>query len=134
MKQQLFILILMIGIFGLSANVNAADYEEGDSATETHKGKKHKHKRKHRKSPAKMLEKVDANQDGQVDLSEFLAHAEERFNKMDLNSDGILTLEEGKESHKLMREKHKAERKARREARRAERENSEESDASAEGD
>ena len=81
-----------------------------------------------------MLEKVDTNQDGQVDLTEFLANAEERFNKMDLNSDGLLTLEEGKESHKLMREKHKAERKARRAARKAERENSEESDASEKSD
>lgn len=130
MKQKLFILILTVGVLGLSANVNAGHHETGESATETHKGKKHKH----RKSPEKMLEKVDTNQDGQVDLTEFLAHAEQRFNKMDLNSDGILTLEEGKESHKLMREKHKAERKARRAARKAEREKNQESDSSEESD
>jgi hypothetical protein len=120
MKQNISVLILTVVIFGLSANVNAGHHETGDAATEEHKGKKYKHK--HRKSPARMLKKVDTNQDGQVDLTEFLAHAEQRFNKMDLNSDGILTLEEGKESHKLMREKHKAERKARREQRKAERE------------
>ena len=32
-----------------------------------------------------MFSKVDANEDGQVDLNEFLANSEERFQRMDLS-------------------------------------------------
>lgn len=63
----------------------------------------------------KMFDKVDANQDGQVELSEFLANAESRFKTMDLNQDGYVTKDEGQEAHKAMREKRKAKRKQRRE-------------------
>ena len=66
-----------------------------------------------------MLEKVDTNKDGQVDLAEFLANAEQRFTKMDLNSDGYVTLEEGREAQELRRAKHKEMRKKRREERQA---------------
>ena len=63
----------------------------------------------------KMLKKVDANQDGKVDLDEYLAHAQERFNKLDLDGSGFVTLEEAQEAMQKMREEHKARRKEMRE-------------------
>jgi len=75
-----------------------------------------------------MLERVDTNKDGKVDLNEFLANAESRFQKMDLDSDGYVTPEERREvgdkmreKHREMREKHRQRRKQEREQRRAER-------------
>ncbi len=69
----------------------------------------------------KMFDRTDANQDEQLDLAEFLAHAEQRFKAMDLNADGYVTKEEGREAHKQMREKRRAQRKERREQRGSER-------------
>ena len=60
---------------------------------------------------------VDTNGDGQIDLNEYLTHAEQRFNKTDANADGFITSEEQTEAHKNMR----AEFKQRREERRAKR-------------
>ena len=54
----------------------------------------------------KIVDEIDVNKDGKFDLTEFLAHAEERFNRIDANSDGYITREEGKAAHKAMREKH----------------------------
>lgn len=87
------------------------DYGEGEF--------KGKHKGKHKgkgKRIAKMMKRVDTNEDGQIDLNEFLAHSEQRFQNMDLNSDGYVTPEEARESHKAMREKFREERKNRKQA------------------
>jgi len=51
----------------------------------------------------KMMEKVDANGDGEISKSEFLAHSEEKFAKMDANSDGTISKEEVKEARKEKR-------------------------------
>lgn len=118
MNKTMSSIILCASIVGFAMTANAAHHETDSSATEKHKAKKHYRG----KSAAKMLKKVDTNQDGNVDLTEYLAHAEQRFQKMDLNSDGLLTLEEGRESHKAMRKKHKAERKAVRQERKKARE------------
>ncbi|MFT6033100.1 MAG: Ca2+-binding EF-hand superfamily protein [Arenicella sp.] len=58
-----------------------------------------------------MFDQTDANQDGQLELTEFLAHAEQRFKSMDLNQDGYVNKEEGRDAHRQMREKRKQERK-----------------------
>lgn len=108
MKKNIVIVLISTSFLGLSGIVYAGHHDAGEVDLKEHKGKAHHHK----KSPQRMLKKVDVNQDGKVDLNEFLAHAEQRFTKMDLNSDGFLTLEEGREAHKQMRTKHKAERKA----------------------
>ena len=63
-----------------------------------------------------MFSKIDANEDGQVDLNEFLANSEERFQRMDINGDGFVTLAEAKESHQAQREEYRAAKRARREA------------------
>ncbi|MFT6408590.1 MAG: Ca2+-binding EF-hand superfamily protein [Arenicella sp.] len=62
---------------------------------------------------AKMFDRTDANQDGQLELAEFLAHAEQRFKAMDLNQDGYVSKEEGRDAHRQMREKRKQDRKQR---------------------
>jgi Ca2+-binding EF-hand superfamily protein len=54
-----------------------------------------------------MFDRADANKDGQLELSEFLAHAEARFQKMDIDSNGYVTPEESREAGKKMREKHR---------------------------
>lgn len=87
----------------------------------------HEHGKKGNKKGkvSKMFERTDANQDGQLELSEFLAHAEQRFKAMDLNQDGYVTKEEGRDAHKKMREKIKEKRKQRREERQSEMSDSE---------
>ncbi|MBL4674007.1 MAG: hypothetical protein JKX81_17225 [Arenicella sp.] len=55
----------------------------------------------------RMFDRTDANQDGQLELSEFLAHAEARFQKMDIDSNGYVTPEESREVGREMREKHR---------------------------
>lgn len=107
MKKNIVIALISTSFLGLSGIVYAGHPDAGEGGL-----KKHIKEHHHQKSPQRMLKKVDVNQDGKVDLNEFLAHAEQRFTKMDLNSDGFLTLEEGREAHKQMRTKHKAERKA----------------------
>lgn len=54
-----------------------------------------------------MFDRTDTNQDGQIELSEFLAHAEARFQRMDIDSNGYVTAEESREAGKKMREKHR---------------------------
>ena len=91
------------------SNENGADRKEMKKGY--HKGKKGK-KGKYGAMRAKMmLEKVDSNQDGNVDLDEYLAHATERFNTLDLDSNGFVTQEEAKEAMKKMRQEHKERRK-----------------------
>lgn len=64
-----------------------------------------------------MFEQHDTNGDGVVSKSEFLAKAEERFAKMDLDGNGEVSKEEAKNARKAMREKMQAKREARQEKR-----------------
>jgi len=52
-----------------------------------------------------MLEKVDTNKDGLVQLSEFTALSNQKFTKMDADGNGLVTKEERKAFHALMGEK-----------------------------
>ena len=61
------------------------------------------------------MAEVDVNEDGKIDLNEYLSHAEQRFNLMDADSDGFVTPEEQTQAHEKMREEFKQRRKARRE-------------------
>lgn len=84
------------------------------------------HRKEHRKERRqarmakkvdRMYEEVDTNQDGELDLNEYLANAEARFNKMDLDGNGRVTKEEGQqamvEMRKKIKERHKKYRKGR---------------------
>jgi hypothetical protein len=66
-------------------------------------------RKQHRKD--RLLE-LDANGDDRVDLDEYLANAERRFNELDGDGDGFVTTDEARAHHKKMREKHKEMRKA----------------------
>jgi Ca2+-binding EF-hand superfamily protein len=93
----------------------------------------HEHGDKGHKKNGKMghkFDRVDANQDGRLELSEFLAHAEERFKRMDIDSNGYVTPEESREAGKEMRKKHREMRDKRRQERKQARDQeSTESDA-----
>lgn len=62
----------------------------------------------HQKHMEERMQQIDSNQDGKIDLAEFLAHSEERFIEIDADGDGFITREEGQEAHRKMRKKHKA--------------------------
>ena len=121
----LFSALLLVGV------THAQESEPTEDSTESAQvdGERKHHRRGGRNKKDKdMLERVDTNQDGQVDLNEFLAHAESRFQKMDLDANGFVTGEERREAGDKMREKHREmreERKQAREQRRAESANDE---------
>ncbi len=97
----------------LASAVQAQESDQSDvlpEATEQARGEHRLHRRGHGKMHKLMLEKVDTNKDGQIDLNEFLAHAEARFQKMDINSDGYVTKEEGREVSREMRARMKEKR------------------------
>jgi len=112
MKKSFVLSLSTCLIVLLSSSVFAYDKER--------KGKGHKHNK-----IGKMFDQTDVNQDGQLELSEFLAHAEERFKSMDLNEDGYVTKEEGRDAHRQMREKRKEMRKEKRKERQEQRESEE---------
>ncbi len=93
----------------------------------------HEHGDKGHKKNGKMghmFDRTDTNQDGRLELSEFLAHAEARFQKMDIDSDGYVTPEESREAGKKMRQKHREMRnKHRQERKQADDQQSTESDS-----
>ena len=99
----------------LASFSNAQEQESNEIGADRKEMKKGHHKGKKGKyggNRAKMmLEKVDSNQDGNVDLDEYLAHAQDRFNSLDLDSNGFVTQEEAKEAMKKMRQEHKERRK-----------------------
>jgi hypothetical protein len=52
-----------------------------------------------------MMEKMDANKDGQISKEEWTKHHEEMFTKLDANADGNITKEEFQAHHKQMKDK-----------------------------
>ena len=104
-----------------ASHVVLADDHSDDARSEIRELKKEHRKEmrkmRHEHHTERMLARVDANKDGQVDLNEYLAHAEERFNKLDADGDGFVTQDEAKESMRKMREEHKERRKKMRQER-----------------
>lgn len=115
--------ILLFGaVFTVNTAVNAqADVEQTSDNAKADKANMHFEDRKERmhkrkgermeKRADKHMAQIDTNQDGNVDLSEYLSNAEQRFNEMDVDGDNIVTGEEAREHHKSMRKKHADERK-----------------------
>lgn len=91
--KQLTTLSLAIGSLLIVSQVTASESDR---------------KSMHHKHMEERLQQVDSNQDGKIDLEEFLAHSEERFKEIDADGDGFISREEGRDAHKKMREKHKA--------------------------
>jgi len=113
MKQKLTLVITLstaITLGSLSCLV-VAQNESVDDATPPaprHMIRKHMKER---------LEQMDTNKDGQIDLNEYLSHAEKRFAKLDANGDGFITKQERRKAHKEMRERVRDRRKQWREHR-----------------
>jgi len=68
------------------------------------------------KKGAKMFEKHDTNSDGVISKDEFLAHATERFDKMDVDGNGEVSQEEAKAAGEAKRSEMKEKRKAKKDA------------------
>jgi len=118
--KPLLLAIAMGGCLTITAAIAQDESAQPQSQGEGAEHKRHhkKHMRAHRKAmhAEHMLKQADSNGDGQIDLNEFISHAEQRFASMDQNSDGFVTREEMHKSHKEMRERHK---QAKKEARKA---------------
>jgi len=69
--------------------------------------KKHHGKRHAGKHAAMVMKKIDTNEDGQVDKAEYMAHAEQRFERADANGDGFITTEEMRKAAMEMRKRHR---------------------------
>ena len=68
----------------------------------------------------KMMEKFDLDGDGRINKAEFMALHDEKFDRMDSNSDGFIEPEERKAHHQQMKAKHQ-EMKEKRQQKKAER-------------
>lgn len=113
---------ITLGVF-LTANVVLANHHEEHEAGDVDIDRIEQHKamhaekrtqmrdRKGHDSGMRMHDRLDTNEDGKVDLDEFLSHAKSRFNKMDTDADQFVTDEEAKLHHKGMRLKHEKMRK-----------------------
>lgn len=112
-KSKRVVLALMTAfVCGVSV---ASDHDEHESDQRTHeRGDKHKHRMEmmHARREAHMLEKIDANGDGNIDEAEFMADAKRRFEFLDADGDGVVTETERKEAGEKMREKHREAMKA----------------------
>lgn len=96
-----------------SEEMSEGEVAEHREELREHRKEHHKERRKARmeKKVDRMYEEVDTNQDGELDLNEYLANAEARFNKMDVDGNGRVTKEEGQQAMAEMRKKIKERRK-----------------------
>ena len=113
MKLKLLTSGLLVASLVTLAPVSLVSAEEQDTSAESESyehGHRHemrkKFKKRHEKFMVERMKKIDSNGDGNVDLQEYLTHAEQRFNEMDINGDQSVTADEAREAHKMMRKKH----------------------------
>ena len=128
-----FIFLTVMLFAAVSLNMSVAHETEGHSPKNAEgslnsegslnaegSAKEHKHGKRHHRSEGHhrdkihkmMMSKADTNEDGKVDLNEYLQNAQQRFEGMDADADGFVTGEEMREAGKAMRQKHKEAMKA----------------------
>ena len=122
-----FIFLAAILFAALSLNMSVAHETQGHSPENAEgssnaegSAKEHKHGKRHHsrgghhrdKIHKMMMSKADTNEDGKVDLNEYLQNAQQRFESMDGDADGFVTGDEMREAGKAMRQKHKEAMKA----------------------
>lgn len=115
MKQITLVAVLSSLLFTVSSTAQEVE-DDGAVSPPPHMKHHKKHKKHHAKMIKRRLQKIDSNDDGQIDLSEYLANAEQRFHSMDADSNGLVTAQEMREWGKSIRKKH---REARKEAKKA---------------
>lgn len=98
MQNKLFTNIALICVFSLGSLSTFAQAENDESSTPLPRHKAGKHL-------MKQMQKMDTNEDSQVDLAEYLAHAEARFRRLDADGDGYITKDERRSAHQQMRKK-----------------------------
>ena len=116
--QRLFEIALLIGVGTANAQDEAsAEKELRHAEHEFHRGEMKAKMKMHHKQRMDHLSSLDKNDDGKVDLEEYLSNSKERFSNMDINGDGFVTSEEAREARKLMHEKQNAKRQERQKGR-----------------
>ncbi len=111
-------LLLITLLAGLTLSLQTA------ASGQQRKGQASKHSKadrieKQEKKTERKLAEIDTSEDGQIDLTEYLAHAEKRFTSTDANSNGFITPEEMKAWSKAKRSEIREARKAARAEREA---------------
>jgi len=51
------------------------------------------------------IRRIDTDDDGQVSIDEYMAHAQQRFSDLDLDGNNFVTSDEAKEAAEIMRER-----------------------------
>ena len=106
MKQ--FLVSTVIMHMFLSSAGYAHDTNVNDVATEVKKYDIVRNENKTRGVHSKKgIRIIDADKDGQISLDEYKAHAEKRFEDMDLDGNNFVTVEEAKEAAEIMRQRQK---------------------------
>lgn len=116
-------LLFAASLFAVAVPVAAHNHGAGSSEVESefrdNRDERKEMRKRHRAErdemkQARRMKKIDTNEDGKLDLNEYLANAQERFNAMDQDQDGFVTSEEASAWRVEMMSKHKEARKAHR--------------------
>lgn len=111
-------LVLLTALTGLAFSVQTM------AAGEHRKGKASEHSKVEKAEKAekrlnRRIEKIDTSGDGKIDLNEYLASSEKRFQSTDLNNDGFITADEMREWGKNVRDEIRQARKEAKQAKKA---------------
>jgi len=112
---SILIAVFTFNVSQAQQNEQDASAENADEVNKEQKwGKRHHRRHGHHREKIHrmMMQKADTNDDGKVDLNEYLQNAQQRFESMDADADGFVTGDEMRAAGKAMRKKHKEAMKA----------------------